>query len=159
MLMEDKGELLNIYFRRNSDYYIGQMNKYEERGKCSFSVAAFFLGIFWMAYRKMYVHILIVFGIISVETLIRETLYYINVISTSIYEIIDNLFPLILALVIGFLSNRFYIIKTKRAIQKILTENNNEEVIKGLVSKKGGTNLAAPFLLLLIFVLLFCFSF
>lgn len=149
MLTEDNKEHYENYFQKNSDYYIDQMESFNERGKYSFSVAAFFLGIFWMAYRKMYIHLLIIIGITYAETFIEEMLLNLNVISNSTYEIIDKLSMLVWGIVIGSISNRLYISKSQKDIKKILEENSNEEQIKDLLSRKGGTSWFAPIILLI----------
>lgn len=149
MLTEDNKEFYENYFQKNSDYYINQIESFNERGKYSFSVAAFFLGIFWMAYRKMYIHLLIIIGIIYAETFIEEMLLNLNVISSSTYEIIDKLSMLVWGIVIGSISNRLYISKSQKDIKKILEENSNEEQIKDLLSRKGGTSWIAPIILLI----------
>ena len=149
MLTEDNKEFYENYFQKNSDYYINQIESFNERGKYSFSVAAFFLGVFWMAYRKMYIHLLIIIGIIYAETFIEEMLLNLNVISSSTYEIIDKLSMLVWGIVIGSISNRLYISKSQKDIKKILEENSNEEQIKDLLSRKGGTSWIAPIILLI----------
>ena len=152
MLTEDNKELYEQYFQKNSDYYIDQMESYKERGRYSFSVAAFFLGIFWMAYRKMYLYILIIIGIIYAETFIEELLFNLNIISGNTYEIIDKLSMLVWGFVIGAISNRLYISKSQKTIQKILEENSKEDQVNDLISRKGGTSWIAPILLLIVLV-------
>ena len=149
MFTEDNKEFYENYFQKNSDYYINQMESFNERGKYSFSVAAFFLGLFWMAYRKMYIHLLIIIGIIYSEAFIEEMLLNLNVISSSTYVIIDKLSMLIWGIIIGSISNRLYISKSQKDIKEILAENSNEEQIKDLLLRKGGTSWIAPIILLI----------
>jgi len=148
MLTEDNRELYKNYFQENSDYFIEQMERFNERGKYSFSVAAFFLGVFWMAYRKMYLHILIILGIIYAETFIEELLLNLNIISNGTYELIDKLSMLVWGIIIGSLSNRLYISKSQKIVSKILKENSNDEQINELIIQKGGTSWIAPLILI-----------
>ena len=148
MLTEDNKDIFANYFQENADYYLEQMEGFKERGRYSFSGSAFFLGIFWMAYRKMYLQIAIIFGLIYAETFIGEMLRNLNVISFDAYEIIDKLSMLIWGIVIGSISNRLYISKSQKTVKKILDENTNQEQIIELLSKKGGINWIAPFILL-----------
>ena len=85
MITEDNKEFYESYFQENADYYVNQTKKIDKSGKCSFSVPAFFLGFFWMAYRKMYTHILILIGMIFAESFIEEALYEYGVISINTY--------------------------------------------------------------------------
>ena len=85
MITEDNKEFYESYFQENADYDVKETKKIDKSGKCSFSVPAFFLGFFWMAYRKMYTHILILIGMIFAESFIEEALYEYGVISINTY--------------------------------------------------------------------------
>ena len=152
MLTEEHKIEYENYFQSNSDYYLEQMAKIDSGKKFTFNIAAFFLGIFWMAYRKMYIHIVIVFGIIFAEMLIEEMLLDFGVISYAVYETIDSLSMFIWSFLFATLSNGLYISKTKKEIRKILNENENTKIQNELISKKGGVNSFAPFILLLIII-------
>ena len=115
MLTENNREIFEKYYQNSPSYYIKQLESYQESGKCSFSVAAFFLGLFWMAYRKMYRVVLIIIGIILAETIIEEMLLNFNVISPDAYEVIDRLSMLVWGGVIGIISNkRIYLAGLKK---------------------------------------------
>lgn len=150
MLTEENRINYENYFQSNSDYYIEQMEKFENGNKFTFNVVAFFLGVFWMAYRKMYIHIVIVFGILFTEMLIEEMLLDFGVISYAVYEIIDLISMFVWSFLMATLSNRFYISKTKKDLYKILSENQDNEVRSKLISKKGGVNSYAPLILIAI---------
>ena len=158
MLTDERKELFHHYFQKNSDYYTRQIELYEENGKCSFSVAAFFLGVIWMAYRKMYVTVLIIIGILIAEGIIEEALLDFGIISYKTYEIIDKLFLLIWSFVIGAISNRLYIKQSIRKVNKILETNDDAEIINNEISRKGGINWLAPLGLSLLIILLLIFS-
>ncbi len=150
MLSETDKELYKAYFQKNSDYYISQIESYNERGRYSFSVAAFFLGLFWMGYRKMYLHVIIIAAIIFAEGIIEETLLQTNTISFNAYGIIDKISTLIWGIVISSIANRLYISKSQRTIKKILNENSNEEQIMDLIARKGGTSWIAPIIIFIV---------
>ena len=42
MLEEDDKTLYVAYFQRNADYYIKQLDHFNEKGRCTFNVPAFF---------------------------------------------------------------------------------------------------------------------
>ena len=158
MLTEDNKELYENYFQENADYYINQMKKFNQRGRCSFSIPAFFLGFFWMAYRKMYLHVLIITGIVIVEGFIEEALYEYGFISIETYEAIDLVSRIAWGIAIGFLSNRLYIMKSQKAVNRIMKEHSDKEYRIQALTKKGGTSLVAPVLLLVGIVLLIMLS-
>ncbi|NRD23910.1 DUF2628 domain-containing protein [Winogradskyella litoriviva] len=154
MLTEENKIYYENYFQSNADYYIEQTEKINNGKKFTFNIAAFFLGIFWMAYRKMYIHITIVFGIIYAEMLIEEMLLDFGVISYAAYEVIDFISMFIWSFLFATLSNGLYISKTKKDIKKILIENKDTKTQNELISKKGGVNSIAPVILLLILIAL-----
>lgn len=158
MLTEDNKEFYEKYFQENSNYYINQMQKFERRGKYSFNAYAFFLGFLWMSYRKMYKHILILFGILIAEVFIEDALYEFNFISLKTYEIIDILSRLVWWIFIGVFANRLYISESKKVVTKILEQHSDKEQILKLITKKGGTSLIGPICLIVLIVLLLVLS-
>ncbi|WP_457638579.1 DUF2628 domain-containing protein, partial [Persephonella sp.] len=53
----DKWEKYRLFIGKNADYHIEKFKKFEETGGAlSWNWAAFFLGIVWMLYRKMYLY-------------------------------------------------------------------------------------------------------
>ncbi len=153
-ISENNKDLFKLYFQRNSDYYVEQMEGFEQKGKYTFSVKAFFLGIFWMSYRKMYKTILIIIAIILAESFLEEVFLIYGVISESAYLIIDKISMLIWGFAIGSLSNKLYISKCTKDINKILSHHSNEEGINEEIKRKGGVNWAAPFVLLTLLMLI-----
>jgi hypothetical protein len=151
MLTEHNREHYESYFQNNADYYIGQIERHNKRGTYSFNAAAFFLGLFWMMYRKMYTHVILVIGIIYVEMRTEEMLLNANLISYETYELVDKFSMLAWAILWGFLSNRLYISKSHKVIERVLAENQNEEEINASLTRKGGTSWVATIALLLIF--------
>ena len=148
MLTENNREIFEKYYQNSPSYYIKQLESYQESGKCSFSVAAFFLGLFWMAYRKMYRVVLIIIGIILAETIIEEMLLNFNVISPDAYEVIDRLSMLVWGGVIGIISNKLYIKRSIKDVEEVLSNNYNDNDINDSITRKGGVNWIAPFILL-----------
>jgi hypothetical protein len=158
MLTEENKELYARYFQKNSDYYIEQIESYNESKKYSFNISAFFLGIFWMTYRKMYLQAVVVIIMILIESYLEDILVQLNFISINTYEIIDKGAMLIWGIIIGSISNRLYISKTKKDIKKILDENSDPRKIDELIQKKGGTNWNGPLTVLALLAIIIILS-
>ncbi len=148
MLTDDKREIFEKYYQRSSNYYVNQLENYQLHGKCSFSVTAFFLGIFWMAYRKMYKIVIIIIGLILLESFIEETLLNFNVISNVAYETIDRISTIIWGGIIGVYANKLYIKQSVKDIDEVLSKNYDEVELDEAINRKGGVNWLAPFVLL-----------
>lgn len=158
MLTEHDRALYKNYFQHNSDYYLEQIEGSNGRGKYTFNAAAFFFGVFWMAYRKMYLHVLIILGISYAIGVILEMLLNFSVISNELYELIDGLSVPVWGIVIGLIANRLYILKSQKTVNKILAENSNEEQVNELINKEGGTSWIGPIILSIVFGLIIFLS-
>lgn len=158
-MSEEEKVIYEDYFQSNSDYYIKQLNFFNEKGRCFFNVPAFFVGMFWMAYRKMYLHILIFFVLIYLQITIEEALFNYSVISASVYEIVNYISMIVWPSLFGFFSNKLYVLKAKKDVSVILSEELNIDNVKKIVTKKGGTNQFAPLILLLFLILLLYLGF
>lgn len=158
-MSEEEKVIYEDYFQSNSDYYIKQLNSFNEKGRCFFNVPAFFVGMFWMAYRKMYLHILIIFGLVYLEITIEDTLFNHSIISASAYEIVNYISMIVWPSLFGFFSNKLYILKAKKDVSMILREESNIDNVKKIVTKIGGTNQFAPLILVLFLILLLYLGF
>jgi len=152
METNDKLDLYKQYFETSSDYYLRQMELYATNGRCSFSVAAFFLGLLWMAYRKMYSTILIIIAIIFVQVMLFEFLLAYNIISEDAYNVMDKLITLVASGIIGAIANRLYIKQSIKTVERIVNSNASDEAINEAIKLKGGTNWIAPIILVCIIV-------
>jgi hypothetical protein len=141
--MENDNELFEAFFRKQTAYYNEQLERFNSGEKYTFNVAAFFLGMAWMLYRKMYVEALVLFGILFFEGFFERLL-----IGDNGPKFISIIINLITAFSIGTLSNYFYLQKAKRCVELAKSKfiDNQERI--DFLKKKGGTNL-----LLLIVVL------
>ena len=81
-----------------------------------------------------------IFGIVYAEIAIEDALLNYNIISLSTYEIINYISMFFWPSILGFFSNKLYILKSKKDVSKILIEKSNSDQVMELVSKKGGTN-------------------
>ena len=157
MLTEEDKRIYELYFQKNSEYYIEELERFRESGRCSFSLKALLLGVFWMGYRKMYLHILIFLGIVVAEYLIEELLLNLNVISVTTYDLLDSLSIIVYAILIGLFANRLYIKKSIRDVDTILRRDISTDSSENLIHKKGGTSWLFPVVFSALLVLA-CFA-
>lgn len=123
---------LNAYFGKSADYYIIKYNQYHERNSLfPFSVPAFFLGVIWLLYRKLYLES---FFIIILLSLFPSFGQFQNLINVSIL------------LCLGFWGNNLYIRKADRDISKIIASTDNEDERIEQLQAKGGTSWAPLFI-------------
>jgi hypothetical protein len=130
--VESEDELVKQFVGKNSDYYLRKWNSSQNPARRSgWNWAAFFLSVFWMAYRKMYkntaMYILVwlLFGIV-LELLHNDQL--------------TNMLSLFLAIATGMSGNAMYYTFTKKNIEKYRSKNLEQPL-----EKKGRTSWGAAF--------------
>ncbi|MFD2445505.1 DUF2628 domain-containing protein [Bacillus sp. CGMCC 1.16607] len=106
------------------------------RAKLSWNWSAFFGGILWMGYRKMYVE-LIVFS-----TLILLS----NLIFSEISENVDAIITALCWIFFGLMSNSFYYYRCKRKITRLKKLNLSLHDELETLMHKGGTSVAGIFI-------------
>jgi hypothetical protein len=98
-----------------------------------FNVAAFFLGVVWMVYRKMYMYAAIVFGLLLLDAVVESFLPLPEAIGKGLTWGIYAAF--------GLLGNYMYKIHVDEKISQITAAFPIEQVDAEL-AKQGGVNLA-----------------
>lgn len=134
-----------------SKYYIPRWLEMKSgKGKISFNVAAFFLGVLWMLYRKMYVASAIYFGII-----IFASLFEVFVIEELYGEIpsIDRVTNWTAAAIMGFYGNYFYLKNTEKKISTIRNSHYSNDLYEEQLIKQGGTSFVPPLIVIITFVI------
>lgn len=133
----DYEELVGVFVGKNYSYYA---RKWEEAGeptrKSKFNWAAFFLGLGWMAYRKMY----------------RNSLIYVAaIVLLSIWEAVAGDFPpavshaldLAIPLVVAMQANRWYRRHVEQKLALLAPEDECDAQCTERLARAGGTSLAA----------------
>ncbi|MBK5073509.1 DUF2628 domain-containing protein [Budviciaceae bacterium CWB-B4] len=98
----------------------------------SWNWAAFFIGVFWFIYRKMYLYAAIYLGLGFLLTGIQSML--------GISEVITNVISIGMGVGAGVLANRLYKQHMDKKIAETLAVAQKSEIIPALKAK-GGTNL------------------
>ncbi|MBO0952407.1 DUF2628 domain-containing protein [Fibrella forsythiae] len=142
---------LRFFFGPQADYYTGVAEDLDE-GKTRFNEGAFFFGMFWMAYRKMYANAAITFTFIMTESVLEDWLIP-EVSKTFVYSLVSNI---LIASVIGFAGNRLYINFARKRVAAIAPNVDvptDSEVIARL-RKQGGVSWRGPLVVLVAFLVL-----
>lgn len=122
---EQDDPLIRAYVgEKKSDYYIRKWGK----GQISWNWAAFFLGLFWLGYRKMYGMILAILGIYLLIDIV-DYFFVLDLGQTSGPQIG-------IAVVLGMLGNQLYKDHVKRQVQKIKQQRGEKAAV--VVQANGG---------------------
>lgn len=124
-----KTDALRAYVGKNADYYI---NKWQietgEVKKDSWNWAAFFLGFFWLGYRKMYS---VLFALVAVFLVTDVILYAIDIDTT----LINSGIGMGTSIVLGLMGNYFYYLQAEKSIMK----NSHQGIyLKDKIARAGG---------------------
>jgi hypothetical protein len=151
MVTEEK--YLISYFGKSSSYYLEKYRAYYNGKKFSFNNSAFFVGLFWFLYRKLWIEALLIFIILFAIGIIEQIIYKsLNTNEVTQKNILYFSF-FCFASIYGFIGNYLYITKADKKIKKILTMTNDDDVRMKQLKEKGGVSLV-PFILLSIILIL-----
>ncbi len=141
----DKWEMYKTFIGKNADYYIEKFKKFEESGGAlSWNWAAFFLGLLWVFYRKMYLYGAVIFlGIILIGVFV----------AAGSNQILSIGIQLWLWIGFGAFGNYLYYIFVKKTVSDIQSQAKNEKELIANLTKKGGTNLLAPILFVVLTII------
>jgi len=127
-------DMLLVYWDRNPFYYEGQRDIISKGSLITWNWSAFFFGIFWLAYRKMYVYA----GLLLVLAWLSPS----QLLSTFI------------TLLLGMFGNYLYIKFTEVKVEEIRANNHDETSALEELKVKGGVTYWGPVLMALLLVVL-----
>ncbi|RSK43552.1 DUF2628 domain-containing protein [Hymenobacter perfusus] len=136
------------FFGRNAEYYL-QTWRLRQQGKyITFNAAAFFLGLFWFLYRRMYLVSVLIVALLTLEAEIEKQV-------TGVQRGIGAtvLISLVNASLLGFFANSLYLWHAERKMRKLLALGLPREELLARLRRAGGNSWWA-ILVVLLFALL-----
>lgn len=132
---------VNRFIAKNAEYYNQKFDQINKTGnKITWNWAAFFLNLYWMLYRKMYIQ--------------GGILVLVSIVTTAISSAIPFLGIILgwgLNIVVGMYANSIYMSHVSKKLGEI--EAMGPEMKDTMIIKKGGTNIAIPLILLGIYLI------
>lgn len=141
----DETAALAAFIGPRSAYYLAKWETLKNKNT-SWNIAAFFLGVFWLAYRKMYANAFIFIGIIVAFNFFEALLH----IPTQI----GNIFGLVLAIMLGRYGNYLYKLHAQKKTSEVIRSKGLTESALSELKQQGGTQLAASIGIAVLFVAL-----
>ena len=128
---------LAVFVASNYAYYARKWADSEQRSHVlSWSWAAFFLGLFWMAYRKMYAYCAIFIGVVATFTGI---IFALQLPQAQMQEVLQ-VAQIVFALFFGLFGNHLYKMHAQQKLRKIAAQHPPHTTHQQLV-QQGGTSL------------------
>ena len=131
------------FIGKKADYYIkkwSEMDKQDFKG--SWNWGPFFFGVFWFAYRKMYLYAIIVLIILSLVGLLLPIPFLELAIIYPFW------------MYVAIYANHWYRKHVEKKILKIKGECKKESLLSAELARRGGVTVAAPIILFLIILVL-----
>jgi len=153
IMPENSPEYLNevlyeSFFQKSKNYYLERLKNFLYfNDKISFSPYAFFFSYMWLAYRKMYLEIIVSMFVLGIVEVIISL--FIDLSGA------DRIIGIIYATIFGFTGNYFYLLKAKRKVAYADSNYENIDDKINYLNKRGGVSYIAPILLIIILVLIY----
>jgi Protein of unknown function (DUF2628) len=132
---------------RNAKYYLANWAPaLPGQGRASgFNRSAFWFGVLWLPYRKMYRVTLIFFAIIVLETALEEFLVAVGIGNKGMIKALGGPVGLITGIVCGTYGNAWYLAHAKRRIAGVRALGLEGDAYFEAVARRGGTSLLTSF--------------
>lgn len=147
-IVDDEIYYRSFFGEKQADYYIERLRRIENGEVALFNVFAFFFSSLWMAYRKMYLELLILLLILMLTEVFW---YFVFGIDNSGFDKITNL---LWSLVIGGFANYFYMKKARRTVTKAKETYTSLNDRLDYIKRIGGTSILSLSLFILFFIVL-----
>lgn len=144
---------LQAYFGTQAQYYTEKYRSYLLANKFTFNIAPFFIGFLWFFYRKLWIEGTVILIFTIVLGVVEGFVYDLFAVSESIQTTIFYVSSFAFGMLWGFTGNYFYLRRSEKSINDVLSTTSDEEERVGMLSKKGGVSLI-PFIIILLFIIL-----
>jgi hypothetical protein len=142
----DHEEVLRLFVGPNYQYYSAQWRR-EETRRYTWNWAATFLGLGWLAYRKMYRYAAIFLAVVVGEILCE--------VAFDLSGSVENVLNLALFLTLGRIGNHLYKVHAEKSAAEIIGPGPLTESVKVRLSAQGGTSVGIALGYAAVFILLF----
>ena len=133
--IEIEDECAWVFFGPNANYYLERWQLRQQGKYVTFNVAAFFGGLFWFAYRRMYLVLFFIFVALILETLVEQAL--IGEQQSTRATVLANL---VFASLYGAFGNSLYLWDAERKMRKIVRLGLPREELLARLRRAGGAS-------------------
>lgn len=152
--MQHESKYIIPFFGPSANYYLEKYILYQNGKRYTFNAAAFFLGIFWFIYRKLYWPLFIIILIIVAVGIIEQLIFELFEIDPEAQLYMDFFNLLLFASVQGFCANMIYFKYSDKKIRRILQKTDIEEERLKLLTKEGGVSWAVLYITIFLILLI-----
>jgi hypothetical protein len=141
--MIDNEKYLAAFFGRQHDYYLEKYKYYHGGVKFTFNIGAFFGGILWFLYRKLFLHAFGIFLLFIIFSIIEGLIFDTLQVSSEFQKLEFLISNFLFATIFGFTGNYFYIKQAEKKITEIISGTESEDECINSLKKNGGVSWTA----------------
>ena len=145
---------LRAYFGPQANYYISKYRQYREGDRYTFNISCFLAGVFWLLYRKMFIHFVVVVAAMFASGVLEEALPMLFDVDYEVMQGFSMVMNIAFAIAFGALGNYFYLKKSESTILEVIGSISDEQQKLYTLTRKGGISYS-PFYLLIAIILFF----
>ncbi|MFB9864653.1 DUF2628 domain-containing protein [Rufibacter immobilis] len=135
---DDTDDYFHAYFGADAEYYMDRLEQYRQGRKLMFNWGAFFFGIAWMLYRKLYKEALLAMATIVVLSFLVERLIQTAGLTGGAALLANNAFTIGWSLLLGFIGNWLYLRQAHVQVQKVLAQAPGQQAAFAQLQQLGG---------------------
>lgn len=141
---------IGVFVGKKADYYAGkwQLAEGSTAPEMSFNKAAFFAGMYWLVYRKLYAALFLLLLVLFADVWLSTFLEDNRIVSHDAVAAWDTISTFIYPSVIGIFGNSWYWRKFSRTCLAAGRESPDPALQESHLRRKGGTNVAGVCVLL-----------
>ncbi|GAB2786032.1 hypothetical protein HNQ93_004313 [Hymenobacter luteus] len=133
--VEIEDEYAWTFFGSNAEYYLKYWRLRQQGNSISFNASAFFGGLFWFAYRRMYLILFLIVVVAMLEGMLEDVVFRLP--PSTGRTLLANL---VFCSLYGFLGNSLYLWYAERRMRKILHLGLPKEELLRRLRRAGGTS-------------------
>lgn len=142
------------FFGDENSYYMAELQRLRAGQSLDFRWAAFFLGMLWMMYRKLYIIAVCTLMLVLLESTLEQAVFVALGVGELGQSLIGMLINLAISIAMAYFANRVYLWDARRQIRQVLQElpHAHDSEIVAAIARKGGTSLGAVFVFIALLV-------
>lgn len=142
------------FFGKRHEYFIKRLVDLAETKSWSFNIGAFFFGLFWFLYHRLYLAALAIAIVIFMESIAEDYLFMKLEASFEAVKSMQVIITILSSIVLGYLANNIYLKYSVRKVAKILEQTTEDEEVRVQQLSKAGKNNGTLIVALIIIVIL-----
>lgn len=151
-LNEENIDYYQSFFGSNYEYWTKEAVQLEMQGKTSFNLYAFFFGLFWFLYRKMFREVVVIVLVVMAVRYLEAVLILNEIVAKENELVLSMCTTLGLSSLFGLFANKLYLRHCHLQVTQILAGDMEANAKIEVLKNKGGISYISPIILLILMI-------